>query len=218
MKRLFGRESKVEKYSKDHAELVYECFQSLEELMLNFYKGNHQQIRHFTKRIGILEHEADELRRKMEIEFYEGAFLPFDREDRIMLAENVDRVADGIEAAAFQICLSQVEFPGEFEEDFRAMMTLLSQTLLTLKECIDFLEEDLGKAIGKAHEIEDLEDQTDIIERKIIENLYKSYRAEEIGILKLLELKDTTKKLANITDRAEDASDRALIIAAKRRG
>lgn len=218
MKKFFGRENKVEKYSKEHAELVYECFQSLEELMLNFYKGNQQQINHFTKRIGILEHEADELRRKMEIEFYEGAFLPFDREDRIMLAEDVDSVADGIESAAFEICLSKVEFPSKFEKDFKEMMNLTGKTILTLKECIDFLEEDLGKSIKKAHEIEDLEDQTDIIERKIIESLYISYRADEIGILKLLELKETTKKLANITDRAEDASDRALIIAAKRRG
>jgi predicted phosphate transport protein (TIGR00153 family) len=218
MKRLFGRESKVEKYSREHAELVYECFQNLEELMFNFYRGDLEQVNHFTKKIGILEHEADELRRKMEIEFYEGAFLPFDREDRIILAEEVDSVADGVESAAFQICLSKVDFPDKFQSDFEKLMKILSQTLLTLKECIDFLEEDLGKSIAKAHEIEDLEDQADIIERNILEKLYKSYRAEEIGILKLLELKETTKKLANISDRAEDASDRALIIAAKRRG
>lgn len=218
MKKFFGRESKVEKYSKEHVELVYECFQSFKELMLNFYKGDNHQINHFTKRIGILEHEADELRRKMEIEFYEGAFLPFDREDRIILAEVVDSVADGIEAAAFEICLSKVEFPVDFEEDFKEMMNLTSKTILTLKDCIELLEEDLGESIKKAHEIEDLEDQTDIVERRIIEKLYKSYRGEEIGILKLLELKETTKKIANITDRAEDASDRALIIAAKRRG
>ncbi|MCK9152200.1 TIGR00153 family protein [Methanobacterium alcaliphilum] len=218
MKKFFGRESKVEKYSKEHVDLVYECFQSLEELMLGFYTGNKHQINHFTKQIGILEHKADELRRKMEIEFYEGAFLPFDREDRIILAEMVDSVADGIESAAFEICLSKVEFPSAFEEDFKEMMDLTGKTILTLKECIAFLEEDLGKSIKKAHEIEDLEDQTDIVERRIIKKLYNSYRSKNIGILKLLELKESTKKIANITDRAEDASDRALIIAAKRRG
>ncbi len=208
----------MEKYSKEHVELVYECFQNLEQLMINFYKGDSHQINHFTKRIGILEHEADKIRRKMEIEFYEGAFLPFDREDRIMLAEVVDSVADGIESAAFQICLSKVEFPLEFQEDFEKLMALQSETILTLRDCIDLLEEDLGKAISKAHEIEDLEDQADIIERGIIEKLYEYYRTDKIGILKLLELKDTVRKLANISDRAEDASDRALIIAAKRRG
>lgn len=49
-----------------------------------------------------LEHKADVLRRQMEIEYYHGAFLPFDREDGIVLAElldNVDRAEDAFDRA-----------------------------------------------------------------------------------------------------------------------
>ena len=61
--------------------------------------------------ISRLEHDADEIRRKMEIEFFKGAFLPFDREDRIILAEQVDSVADMTQETAYGICLSRIKFP-----------------------------------------------------------------------------------------------------------
>ncbi len=65
-----------------------------------------------------LEHDADDIRRKMEIEFFKGAFLPFDREDRIILAEDVDSVADIIQETAFGICLARINFPSGYKEDF----------------------------------------------------------------------------------------------------
>ncbi|WP_281270467.1 TIGR00153 family protein [Methanothermobacter defluvii] len=164
------------------------------------------------------EHEADEIRRKMELEFYEGAFLPFDREDRIMLVESIDKVADVIESAAFTVSLGKVAFPAEFRDDFRAMMKVTGKTIRALHECVESLETDLGEAMRKVHEIERFEDEADIIERKIITGLYSAYRQNRIGVVKFLDMKEITRKVANISDRAEDASDRALIIIAKRRG
>jgi predicted phosphate transport protein (TIGR00153 family) len=76
----------------------------------------------------------------------------------------------------------------------------------------------MGESIAKAHQVEDLEDDADIIERKITKTLYQLYKEDKIDILTLMELRDITKMLGNIVDRAENASDRALIIATKRRG
>lgn len=218
MRKIFGRESKVEKHSKEHVELVYVCFNEFKELMNYFYKNEFDLIDDKVKKISEIEHEADELRRMMEIEFYEGAFLPFDREDRIMLAEVVDSVADIIEAAAYGISLSKIRFPEEFEEDFSQLMDTISDTVFVLKECIEMLDVDLSAAITKAHEVEEKEERVDAIERRILKKLYESYRNEKIGVLKLMELKETVEKLGHIADRAENASDRALIIVAKRRG
>ena len=62
------------------------------------------------------------------------------------------------------------------------------------------------------------EEVMDRVERRIIKKLYNAYRNGDFGILKLIELKNTAIRLGNIGDRAEDASDRVLIIVAKRRG
>jgi predicted phosphate transport protein (TIGR00153 family) len=216
--RLFGRESRVERHSREHVQLVFDCVLKLQELMPLFYQGDFNSLEKKVHEMSQLEHQADEIRRIMEIEFFKGAFLPFDREDRIILAELVDTVADITQDTAYGICLSRVQFPGQFEEDYQELVDAVCETVEVLKECVDMLDEDLAQAIAKAHEVEAKEEVVDGVERRILKKLYDAYRNGDFGILKLIELKNTATRLADITDRAEDASDRVLIMVAKRRG
>jgi len=218
MKNLFKRESKVEEYSKDHVEMVYQCVKRLNLLMEYFYENDFESIEKTTHEIADLEHEADVIRRKMEIEFFNGAFLPFDREDRIILAEEVDSVADMTEETSFGICLSKINFPISYKTDFMELTGAVQNTVSELKRCIELLSEDLGEALKKAHEVEILEDVVDKIERKILRRLYDDYKKDEIDILTHIELKSTVLRIGNIADRAENASDRVPIIVAKRKG
>lgn len=218
MKNLFKRESKVEEYSKDHVDMVYQCVNRLNLLMEYFYENDFESIEKTAKEIANLEHEADIIRRKMEIEFFNGAFLPFDREDRIILAEEVDSIADMTEETGFGICLSRINFPNSYKTDFMELIGSVQNTMSALKRCIKLLDEDLGEALVTAHEVEKLEDVVDRIERKILRKLYIDYDNGEIDILTHIELKSTVLRIGNIADRAENASDRVPIIVAKRKG
>ena len=218
MKRFFGKESSVEKLSKLHVELVYQCVYKLQDVMAHFYEHNFDSMDDEVREITRIEHEADEIRRKMEIEFFHGAFLPFDREDRIILAELVDGVADAVQSTAYAISLGKITFPTSFKEDFIELVNASCDTVTLLKECIELLNTDLEAALSKTHEVEEKEDDGDKVERRIIRKLYESYRNDEISILKFIELKDITQKIGNIADRSEDASDRVPIMVAKRKG
>jgi predicted phosphate transport protein (TIGR00153 family) len=218
MRNIFKKESQVEQYSKEHVDMVYETLNQLKILMGYFYKNEFDKIDKKVDVISKLEHDADDIRRKMEIEFFNGAFLPFDREDRIILAESVDSVADMCQETAFGICLSRIHFPKGYIDDFSEFIDSIYETVIALKKCIELMDEDLGKALQKAHEIERLEDEVDKIERKILKRLYISYKNQEIDILTHIEIKSTVLRLGNIADRAENASDRVPIIVAKRKG
>lgn len=218
MKRLFGKETNVENYSKLHVELVYGCVLQLKEVMGHFYEQNFDLMDIEVEEITRIEHEADEIRRKMEIEFYQGAFLPFDREDRIVLAELVDSVADATQSAAYAISLGKIQFPVIFKEDFIELVEASCEAVSVLRECVKMLDTDLRVALDKAHEVEEKEEAGDKIERKIIPKIYEAYRNKEIDILTFIELKDITQKIGNIADRSEDASDRIPIMVAKRKG
>ncbi|HII83429.1 MULTISPECIES: TIGR00153 family protein [Methanobacterium] len=218
MRKFFGRESMVEGHSRHHVELVYQCVQKLREIMPPFYRGEFDILDAKVIEMSILETKADEVRRIMEIEFFKGAFLPFDREDRIILAELVDTVADMTQEAAYGISLSKITFPPDYKDDFDELVDEVIDSIAVLKECIELLDVDLERALKKAHEVEEREINVDMIERRIIKKLYQSYRDDEFGILRLIELKTMVTRLGNIVDRAEDASDRVPIIAAKRRG
>ena len=218
MKRFFGKETEVEKLSKLHVELVYQCAYKLIDVMEHYYDHDFEAMDDEVNEITRIEKEADEIRRKMEIEFFKGAFLPFDREDRINLAEQVDSVADAVESTAYAISLGKITFPESFKEDFIELVKASCDAVSLLRDCIEMLDVDLGEALSKTHDIEEKEDEGDVIERRIISKLYESYRSEEISILKFIELKDITEKIGNIADRAEDASDRVPIMVAKRKG
>ena len=207
MRNIFKRESQVEQYSKEHVDMVYESWSQLKILMEYFYNNEFDKVDKKVDVISKIEHDADDIRRKMEIEFYNGAFLPFDREDRIILAENVDSVADMCQETAFGICLSQIHFPKGYVNDFSDLIGSIQETVNALKKCIELLDEDLGKALQKAHEVEKLEDDVDKIERRILKRLYISYKNQEIDILTHIEIKSTVLRLGNIADRAENASD-----------
>jgi len=218
MKRFFGKETEVEKLSKLHVELVYQCVYKLVDVMEQFYEHNIDSMDDEVNEITRIEKEADDIRRKMEIEFFKGAFLPFDREDRINLAEQVDAVADSVQSTAYAISLGKITFPESFREDFKELVKISCDTVALLRDCIEMLDVDLGAALSKTHDIEKKEDEGDIVERRIISRLYDAYRTDEVSILKFIELKDITEKIGNIADRAEDASDRVPIIVAKRKG
>lgn len=218
MSSFFGKESEVEKYSKLHVQLVYGCAQKLKDVMIHFYQGNFDLVDKEVDEITEFEHEADEIRRKMEVQFYQGAFLPFDREDRITLAENVDAVADETQSAAYALSLGRIKFPEQFEEDFIRLVESSTQTVSVLKDAIELLEKDLSASLNKAHEVEEFEEDGDKIEREIVRKLYSAYKEGTIDLFTFLELKNITEKIGNIADRAENASDRIPIIVAKRKG
>lgn len=218
MKKFFGKETEVEKLSKLHVELVYQCVYKLIDVMEHYYEHDFDSMDNEVNEITRIEKEADEIRRKMEIEFFKGAFLPFDREDRINLAEQVDSVADAVQSTAYAISLGKITFPESFMEDFTELVKASCDTVALLRDCIKMLDVDLGAALSKTHDIEKKEDEGDVVERRIISRLYEAYRSEEISILKFMELKNIAEKIGNIADRAEDASDRVPIIVAKRKG
>jgi predicted phosphate transport protein (TIGR00153 family) len=97
-------------------------------------------------------------------------------------------------------------------------MDVIIESVSVLVECIENLDINLGDAMAKAHEVEELKNKANVIERKIRKTIYQLYRDEKIGILTLIELNNIVLRLVNVVDRAEDTSDRALIIAAKRHG
>ncbi len=218
MSRFFGRETEVEKYSKLHVRLVYECAHKLKDVMIHFYQGNYELVDQEVEEITRYENEADEIRRKMEVQFYHGAFLPFDREDRIVLAELVDSVADATQSAAYALSLGRINFPPQFEDDFIELVESSCETVSVLKESVDLLEKDLSLSLSKAHEVEVREEEGDIIERKVVLKLYDAYKKKKIDLFTFLELKNVAEKIGNISDRSEDASDRIPIIVAKRKG
>lgn len=68
----------MEKHGRNHVEIVFNSVLKLKEVMSCFYASDFKEVDKKVAELSKLEHDADDVRRKMELEFYNGAFLPFD--------------------------------------------------------------------------------------------------------------------------------------------
>jgi predicted phosphate transport protein (TIGR00153 family) len=211
---IFGRkESDVKDLIRNHLSAVDDCLGEFDR-MIDCYLEGDDRYEEFSYGVHEEEQRADEIRRQIEQEIYEGAFMPLFREDYITLVELADRVANRAETVSDIIAQQSPEVP----EDMRADLKELSDTVLT---CFDPLVDVIGaldKSWEETHEIaqqvEELEQEVDKIERRLIEELFDR---TDMELAEKLQIRDIIQLIASIADRMEDTSDRVDIMLIKRK-
>lgn len=195
-----------------HSEKVEETLLQL-RVFIEEYMKNPDGVSGVYQRVCELESEADRLRRETEKKIHEGAFLPNFRADLAELIELVDKVANKAEYIADLFSLQKPWIPEELKGYMLKQLEISLKAFRTLRKAIENLFEDLGKVESCVLEVEKFEHEEDMVEREALKKLFEM----EIERCEKIELKEVIRSIGDIADRAEDASDRILIIVAKRR-
>jgi predicted phosphate transport protein (TIGR00153 family) len=161
--------------------------------------------------IARLEHEADEVRRDIECKLYEGAFLPIYREDYIMLVEQLDQVANQAEAVSQFIMLTRPSVPEMIQEDLRQIARISVEAFRGIVDCVVAVRKDAAQAFAVSKEVQKRESEVDEIVWQMTKKLFKSDlpKAEKIHVKMLID------RIAAVSNRIEDTSDRLAIMAVK---
>jgi hypothetical protein len=168
----------------------------------------------FVEKIRKNESDADDKRRKMETEMYLGAFLPNFRGDLLGIAESIDVVANKAESTADLIELQNISIPKELIPKLIELAEKSLETYLSVKKAASSIFNDMDVANDLINRTEDLEHETDILEKNLVRTLF---RKDEIELAHKIQLEKLIKKLADIADQAENVSDRLQIVIFKRR-
>ncbi len=170
-----------------------------------------------------LETKADGGRRDFLALLNRGAFLPAVRGDLAWLAERLDRVADTAEGAMRVLLLRKhlatelrkVEKKNkkikDIEERLFKMAGTTTATVELLQESVESLTINIDDALRKAHDVDNLEHQVDLIEGSIVNDVYELEKL--FSPLSVVQLIDFIRRFGNISDRAEDMSDSMAILA-----
>ncbi len=210
---FFGnKERDVEKLIHEHISLVEQALSALCELWEAYFKGKEKYLK-LSKKIHDLEHEADVVRRKIEIKLHEGAFLAMFREDFMAFAEAIDRVANKAESVADSLTLEHPEIPEDWHEEFLVLVQASVDTFRPFRKIERLLGEGLDKILKVAGKIEEMEQSVDKLEWRLLQKIFDS----EMKLARKLQLRDMVKRIAAVSDKAEDASDRLEILVVKRR-
>jgi len=146
-----------------------------------------------------LEHEGDRLTREL-VDLLNHTFVtPFDREDMYQLSSALDDICDHIDEAAGNIAGYGVKEIRPAAKDQGQVILRATEKLREAVERIDGFK----NADRQLHELRDLEDEGDRLNREAVSQLFKS-EADPIAIIRW---KDIHEQLEEAVDACENAAD-----------
>ncbi|MBO8167263.1 MAG: TIGR00153 family protein [Kosmotoga sp.] len=198
---------------KEHLDAVEKTILSLEKYLSDMQGKDPEKVKESYDEIHERETKADSIRRRMESEMYQGAFLPNFRGDLLGLVENFDRIANSAESISDQIYLQKMKIPQDIHKEIVVQLEFSLKTFRALKKAAELMFEDLEKAGELVIETEKLEHEEDIFERKLIEKIYST----ELSLAEKMQLRELVTHIGSLADLSEDCSDRIEIVILKRR-
>ncbi len=163
-------------------------------------------------RVHAAESRADDLRRDIERELYQRALIPESRGDVLGLLESFDRIPGDFESLCFQISLQHIRFPAELQARSLNLVEVNVEAYDRLRVAVEnlFFNRPIADLV---REIDQLESDSDRIERAMIRQLFESDMDKADRIL----IKEVIVDIGDISDLAQSTADRLSIAVAKRR-
>jgi len=158
------------------------------------------------------EGQADDVRRRVEMQLLSGALMPASRRDILQLVEQVDRLANAAENALDHLLLQCIELRDELRP---AIMEITSKTEVIfrhVKGAISNLFHNMDKALEHTQAIEQIEGEIDRIERRVLKDLFKL----DIELAWKLQMNNFIRSVVELSDRAEDLSDHIELMVAQK--
>jgi predicted phosphate transport protein (TIGR00153 family) len=197
---------------QDHVRKVLEVSRRVTGMVDSFVKGDRESARQAFTEIKKLEEEVNDARRAVARELSEIGGLLTSREDFLRFIYQANEIADFYEGIGFRL----LEIMGrgwEISSEIKKGLTELSdgvfEAVTKLREMTMTLNYSSAKALEKAKEV-------DVAERRV-DDLYRELEIKvlnsKMGIPLLLLLRDVIQMLEDVSDKTEDASDAACILA-----
>lgn len=212
---LWDSEAKVEGLVEKHLEYVEKVFTRFGEGMKVWLEdGDIQKAKDLAREIRNLEGRADDIRRDVEKELIGGALLAHSRGQIMELVGGVDKLANAGEASMNFAALQEIQVPEGLKP---LVIDIVDRTLEIMDHVhdgvIDLMEGKEEEAREATKAIEIGEGDVDDLERDFIRELF----ATELELAEKILLRQYLETLVEVSDRAEDLSDRLDTILAIRR-
>jgi hypothetical protein len=195
-----------------HAQCVDEALSYFQEALSAYLEGETKKASELALETHQAEGRADDVRREVEAELLGGALLARSRGEVLEVIEGVDKLANAGEAALDYLLLQRVRIPEEIKPILREIMVKNQEIFEEVKQALQLLFQDMSQALEHTKAIEIKEGEVDHLERSVIKQLFKM----DIDLAEKIQMRGLVEELVELSDRAEDLSDRIDIMIAER--
>ena len=210
---LWGKQKKIEALVIKHLDKVVETLDHFQDSLYSYLGGDIDQADRLALATHRAESSADDIRRDVEAELLGGALLAPSRRNILEIIERVDSLANAGEAALDYIMLQHIEIPNEIKEQLHSIGEKTGEISREVKQAMQMMFDDIGHVSEHTKAIEIKEGEIDRLERDAIKIVFEM----DIGLAEKLQLRGMIEQLVEISDRAEDLSDRIDIVVVERK-
>ena len=210
---FFRKGKKIEELVLRHLHQVDTTLAAFHESLIAYVvKRDIETAKEYAFKTHNEEGRADDIRREVEKELLSGALLAASRRDILEIIEQVDRLANSGEATLDTLLLERIEIPEEIVTYIEQIAEETGKIRQEVNSALHALFHDPANTTVHTKEIENLEGKVDHLEREALKTIFKM----EIDLARKLQLREFIEELVEISDRAEDLSDRIDIMVAER--
>ena len=148
-----------------------------------------------------LEHEGDEMTRKLQSKILSTFMTPLDKEDLRSLSNALDDVTDAIEAAASRAALYRLE--SSPRADLAPMAAVLSQMCDLNAAAVAELRKNIHGSetfASRIDQIHRLENEGDVLHRMALVNLFDAPAVDPLVVIKWKEVFDITEDAFDVAE------------------
>jgi predicted phosphate transport protein (TIGR00153 family) len=197
---------------QDHLRKVLEVARKITQMVDSFAKGDRESAQQLFTEILKMEEEVDAARRMVTQELAEIGGVLTSREDFLRFTNQANEIADFCEGIGFrllEIMDKGWKVPSDIKDGLMKLSEGMFEAVTKLRETAMTLNYSSSKALEKAREVE--------VAERVMDDLYRELEIKIISsrmeIPVLLLLRDVTELFEAVSDKAEDASDAARILA-----
>lgn len=165
-------------------------------------------------RICVLESEADELENEIKVTLYKYMLLPDARADVLSLIKSLDNIIDGIEETTKDFHMQRPKFPKTLHHDILLLTHNAIQSAEYLLRSVRAFFNEVHLVNAEINKVKFYEHEADILEDKIINNIFNGDIVDDLA--EKLQLKIFVNKIADVSDEAENISEKLTIFTIKR--
>jgi len=210
---FWKKQKQIETLVLEHLQCVNESLILFQEAFTAYLdKGDMEEADRLALETHRAEGRADDVRRKVEAALLGGALLAPSRRDILEVIEKVDRLANAGEAVLDCLLLQKIRIPEEVKPALREILSKTRAISEEVNQALHFFFQDMRRALEHTKAIEVKEGEIDQLERAVIKRLFTM----DLTLAEKLQVRGLVEELVEISDRAEDLSDRVDMMIAQR--
>lgn len=210
---LFARTKDLElTIDKLHDKVIEMSLVFKEAIDIYLREQRSDNYRKTSKKIKVIEHDSDILRREIESRLYSQNLVPDMRANILQLVENIDRVINLFDEVAHKFYIEQPDIPEIYHDQLRNLVRQVADCAENMAIASRAFFRDLVTLRDYSQKVFLLENQSDKTSAKLRKALFDS----DLELARKNQISAFIEEVADIADLAEDCIDALLIFAIKR--